>query len=73
MYGETPTLKRVGLKTERFCETCKHQMKITDKCEWHQDREPCYYCHLIRHHMDKNFDDKPKKKSSRKESPVQQT
>ena len=73
MYGEHPNLKRVGLKTERFCETCEKQMKVTDKCEWHSDREPCYYCHLILHHMDKEFDDKLKKKSSRKETPVQQT
>jgi len=73
MYGETPTLKRVGLKTERFCETCHHQMKVPDRCEKCPPLEPCYYCHLVRHHMDKKFDDDPKKKNSRKENPVQQT
>ena len=56
-----------------YCETCLREMKVTDKCEWHSGLEPCYYCHLKRHHMDEHFDDSIKKKSSRKETPAQQT
>ena len=79
MYGENPTTQRKRKANSlqsvdvKFCETCLREMKIRDKCEWHTNLEPCYYCHLKRHHMDEHFDDKTKKKSSRKETPVQQT
>ena len=79
MYGTNPTIKSKRKANSLqsvdvlFCESCLREMKVKDKCEMHQDREPCYYCHLVRHHIDKKFDDDPKKKSSRKESPVQQT
>jgi len=79
MYGESPTHQRRRKANSltsidvKFCETCQREMKVTDKCEWHDVREACYYCHLIRHHLDKKFDDKTTKKSSQKETPVQQT
>jgi len=69
MYGEHPTLKRVKGRLEKYCETCKREMRVTNKCESHiKNREPCYYCHLMllvpKGHM--NNGDTSKKSSEKK-------
>jgi len=68
-HGDEPTLKRVDGKTVKFCDTCKRQMKINNRCEWHTVKERCYYCHLILQHF--SVDDSKEKKSSPKKSLMQ--
>jgi len=72
-HGEHPTLKQIKNTTHQYCETCKHEMRLQNKnrCEMHMSlKEPCYYCHLILHHMngDKTKDSKnsPKKSLTQK-------
>ena len=63
-HGDEPTLKRVDGKTVKFCETCKRQIKVINKCVCKYIKEPCYYCHLILHHF--GDDDKTTKSSPKK-------
>jgi len=74
MYGEHPTLKRVKGILKKYCETCKREMRVTNKCESHiKDREPCYYCHLTLltpkgHRINGDNNKEDTKKSSEKKS-----
>ena len=65
-HGATPILKRIkGSMTKAYhCESCDRQLKIKNRCETHvPSMEPCYYCHLILHHMngDNSKENSPKK------------
>jgi len=66
MYGAEPITKVKDGRSGKFCETCDRELKllvpdekeaqsskITNRCEGNHNEstvEPCYYCHLQRHH-----------------------
>lgn len=66
VYGEHPNTKRVNGKQTTYCESCEREMKTTDRCEMHSDREPCYFCHLLNHHIKtfQNSEKQPLKKTA---------
>ncbi len=51
VHGEHPNTKRVKGRIVKTCESCNREMKTTDRCESHSNREPCYFCHLLNHHV----------------------
>lgn len=64
-HGEHPNLKREKGVLKRFCETCKREMNVINKCEKHNrnEREPCYYCHLMIQHFIRDKGESSQKKT----------
>ena len=67
MYGTEPVIKVVNGREGKYCETCGREIKLivpgegdpqsmkeTNRCQQHNGDvtlEPCYYCHLQKHHL----------------------
>jgi len=68
-HGANPNLKRDDKgQLGRYCETCHRMIKI-NRCEIHvsiTEREPCYFCHLIKWHMSKGNNTKDSKNYPKK-------